>query len=77
MPLELYGSRTCPYTAQLRADLEWNGEPFVEFDVDEDAQACARMLDLVSGAAMLPVLVRDGSVAQIGYQGRGCYVNRS
>ncbi|HEY8298050.1 MAG TPA: glutaredoxin domain-containing protein [Candidatus Baltobacteraceae bacterium] len=76
MPLELYGSRTCPYTALMRDDLEWNGEPFVEFDVDADSSARARMLDLVDDSAMLPVLVLDGKIERIGWQGRGCYVKR-
>ena len=32
--LELYGSRSCPHTADLREHLEWRNESFVEYDVD-------------------------------------------
>lgn len=75
MPLELYGTPSCPYTGELRDDLEWKGAPFVEYDVDVDAQALQRMLELTSGNRTVPVLVEDGRVTQIGVNGRGCYVN--
>ncbi|MDQ2817810.1 MAG: glutathione S-transferase N-terminal domain-containing protein [Candidatus Eremiobacteraeota bacterium] len=74
MPLELYGSRSCPQTAELREDLEWRRQSFVEYDVEADAEALQRMLTLTAGNRMVPVLVQDGRVAQIGWQGRGCYI---
>ena len=74
--LELYGTATCPYTAELREDLEFRGRDFVEYDVDDDADALRRMTALASsgGAAAVPVLVEDGRVLQVGYNGRSCYV---
>ena len=74
--LELYGTTTCPYTAELREDLEFRGRDFVEYDVDSDADALRRMTALAafSGAAAVPVLVEDGRVLQVGYNGRSCYV---
>ncbi|MDQ6930180.1 MAG: glutaredoxin family protein [Candidatus Eremiobacteraeota bacterium] len=75
MPLELYGTRSCPYTGELREDLEWKGDTFVEYDVDEDASALQRMLALTDGNRTVPVLVEDGRIKQIGVNGRGCYVN--
>jgi len=76
MALELYGSRTCPYTAELREELEWQGRPFVEYDVDGDGAALARMRALTPGAAAaVPVLVEDGRVLHVGYHGRSCYVS--
>ena len=50
MPLELYGTRSCPYTAELRSELQWDGKPFVEYDVEADAGARRRLFALVSGA---------------------------
>lgn len=73
--LELYGSPSCPYTAQLREDLEWRKVAFVEHDVEGDANAFARLLRLTDGASIVPVLVEDGNVLQIGYEGRGCYAS--
>ena len=71
--LELYGTKTCPYTAELREQLEWDGRDFDEHDVEEDADALARMIAL-TGQRTVPVLVEDGRVVQIGWQGRGCIV---
>ena len=71
--LELYGTATCPYTAQLREDLVWRRRPFVEYDVDADRSALDRLLALNGGDRTVPVLVRDGVVEQVGWEGRGCY----
>lgn len=74
MPLELYGTRSCPYTAELRSELQWDGKAFVEYDVEADAGARDRLFSLVSGAVRVPVLVEDGQVVQVGWNGQGCYV---
>jgi glutaredoxin 3 len=71
--LELYGTRSCPYTAQLREDLEWRGRTFVEYDVERDAEALRRMLQLSNGDRTVPVLVEDERIVQTGFEGRGCY----
>ncbi|MDQ2866248.1 MAG: glutaredoxin family protein [Candidatus Eremiobacteraeota bacterium] len=72
---ELYGTQGCPYTGELREDLEWRGEAFVEFNVETDEAALQRMLQLTNGNRTVPVLVRDGHLVQIGINGRGCFVN--
>ena len=71
---ELFGTASCPYTQEMRDYLEWRGEEFVEYDVESDADARARMLQLARGQRTVPVLIEDGKVAQIGWQGRGCVV---
>lgn len=70
--VELYGTRTCPYTAEVREDLMWNGRDFVEYDVDADDDAFARMLALTGGQRTVPVLVQGGRVMQVGWRGQGC-----
>jgi glutaredoxin 3 len=73
--LELYGTATCPYTAELREDLEFRDRDFAEYDVERDAAALQRMSALCgSGPAAVPVLVEDGRVVQVGFGGRSCYV---
>ena len=72
--LELYGTRTCPYTADLREELQWQDRSFTEYDVEADAEALRRMQVLTEGGRTVPVLVEDGQVVQVGWQGRGCYV---
>lgn len=71
---ELYGTRQCPQTQEMREWLEWRGVEFVEYDVEADAAARDRMRGLTSGQRTVPVLVEDGAVVQIGWQGRGCTV---
>ncbi len=71
---ELFGTASCPYTQEMREFLEWRGEEFVEYDVDSDPDARARMLELANGQRTVPVLIEDGKVTQIGWQGRGCVV---
>ena len=73
--LELYGSSHCPYTRELRDWLEWTRKDFVEYDVDADPQANARMRSLNNGGRNVPVLIEDGKVIQVGWQGRSCVVN--
>jgi glutaredoxin 3 len=72
---ELYGTARCPYTDELRDWLEFNGHDFVQYDVETDAAARARMREISGGQRMVPVLVEDGKVSQIGWQGRGCMVD--
>jgi len=72
--LELYGARSCPFTAELRERLEWDGRDFAEYDVEADAGAFARLAELTGGRRSVPVLVEDGRVVEVGWQGRSCTV---
>jgi mycoredoxin len=74
---ELYGTAGCPQTEEMREWLEWRGCEFVEYDVESDQTAFERMHELTGGQRMVPVLVEDGRVTQVGWQGRGCIVGRS
>jgi glutaredoxin len=71
---ELFGSSSCPYTEELRDWLDWKGYEFVEYNVEMDPEALERMQLLTRGQRTVPVLVEDGKVIQIGWQGRGCVV---
>ena len=72
--LELFGTKSCPYTQEMREWLEWKGREFVEHDVEADSAARERLLALAAGQRTVPVLVEDGKVVQIGWQGRGYVV---
>jgi mycoredoxin len=72
--IELFGTRSCPFTGELREQLLWDCREFVEYDVEEDAVARQRMLTLTAGHRVVPVLVENGRVVQVGWQGRGCTV---
>jgi glutaredoxin len=71
---ELFGASSCPYTREMREWLEWKGCEFDEYDVEADSTAYARMIAISGGQRTVPVLVEDGRVTQIGWQGRGCAV---
>ena len=73
--LELFGAARCPYTQDMREWLEWKRSEFVEYDVEADVGARHRMHELVGAQRSVPVLVEDGKVVQIGWQGRSCIVN--
>jgi glutaredoxin 3 len=70
--LELYGTARCPYTQDMREWLEWNRREFEEYDVEADPLARQRMRALDETVRRVPVLVEDGKILQIGWQGRGC-----
>jgi hypothetical protein len=54
--------------------LEWTRRDFREYDVEADPAANARMTNLNGGTHNVPVLVEDGKVIQVGWQGRSCIV---
>ncbi len=73
--LELYGTAHCPHTSELREWLEWKRSEFVEYDVEADLVARGRMRALAAGQCNVPVLVEDGKVVQVGWQGHSCIVD--
>ena len=74
---ELYGSAGCPFTQELREWQEWHKRDFDEYDVETDPDALARLSDATGGQLTVPVLIEDGKVTQIGWQGRGCVVGKT
>ena len=73
--LELYGTARCPHTSEMREWLEWKRNEFVEYDVEADSVARGRMREIARGQRTVPILVEDGKVVQVGWQGRGCIVD--
>jgi glutaredoxin len=73
--LELYGTARCPYTGEMRDWLEWKRSEFVEYDVEADPVARGRMREVAGGQRNVPLLVEDGKVVQVGWQGRSCVVD--
>jgi glutaredoxin 3 len=73
--LELFGTAHCPHTGEMRDWLEWKRSVFVEYDVEADTAARARMREVSGGQRTVPILVEDGKVIQVGWQGHGCLVD--
>jgi glutaredoxin len=74
--LELFGTAGCPYTSEMREWLEWKGRDFKEYDVEADGEARDRLRTLAQPPLTVPLLVEDGKVIQVGWQGRGCVVGK-
>ena len=74
MPLELYATRTCPYCAEVRDQLDGDGLAYDEYDVESDAAARSRLAALAGPNTLVPVLVEDGRITQVGAGGRGCFI---
>ncbi|MCA1730811.1 MAG: glutathione S-transferase N-terminal domain-containing protein [Actinobacteria bacterium] len=72
--VELYTTAGCLYSEAAREDLEWRGVNFVEYDVEKDRKAYERMLELTGGNQTVPVIVEEGKPIQVGWMGRGCFV---
>ena len=71
---ELFGTARCPHTQEMRDWLEWRRCDFVEYDVEADASARSRLRELSGGERSVPILVEDGKVVQVGWQGRSCII---
>jgi glutaredoxin len=72
---ELFGTSSCSYTRDMREWLEWRGYDYEEYDVEADSAALARMIAIAGGQRTMPILVKDGGLVQVGWQGRGCVVS--
>jgi mycoredoxin len=70
---ELFGTSTCPYSREMREWLEWKQYEFVEYDVETDAEARQRLIEM-SGQRSVPVLLEDGKLSRVGWQGRACVI---
>lgn len=70
--LELFGAARCPYTRDMRDWLEFNRRDFEEYDVEADPVARQKMRELDASLRKVPVLVEDGRIVQVGWQGHGC-----
>jgi hypothetical protein len=54
--------------------LEWLGHDVIEYGVERDRAARERMRSISVDLHTVPVLVEEGKVVQVGWQGRGCTV---
>jgi len=59
----------------MREWLEWKCSEFVEYDVEADPVARERMREIARGQRIVPILVEEGKVVQVGWQGHGCIID--
>jgi len=70
--VQLFGSSSCPHTAEMRDDLDLRGIKFTEFDVETNLSAYRRLQNLTNGQSVVPVLATDAEVTRVGWHGRTC-----
>ena len=66
--VKLYAKPGCPHCFNARRDLDARGVEYVEFNVREDKNALAEMLELNGGLRRVPTIV-EGDSATIGFKG--------
>jgi glutaredoxin len=71
---ELFGTAGCQYTSELRDWLDLRRMEYVEYDVEADPSARHRLRGYAGVERTVPILVKDGTVIQVGWQGRGCVI---
>lgn len=72
--LELYVTVGCPFCSELRDQLDWEGRPYIEYDIEADEAARRRFLALGGPHPIVPLLVEDGRPSALGWHGRGCAI---
>jgi glutaredoxin len=64
MGVQIYGKSDCPYTSAARRDYQSRGVQVEYFDVEEDATAMQRFLQISRGDRRVPLIVDGDRVSQ-------------
>jgi glutaredoxin 3 len=67
----LYTKPNCPYCQKARNHYSDLGVPFDDRNAQDVASYRAEMLAITGGDPTVPVIVEDGLLKQIGWDGRG------
>jgi glutaredoxin 3 len=59
----------------MREWLEWKRTAFTEYDIEADQEARERVRAFAEPPFNVPILVEDGKILQVGWQGRSCVLN--
>lgn len=66
----VYGTDTCPHTSKARAELTAQGKQPDFRNVQQKKEWLDEMLTFSGGGREIPVVVEDGKVLSIGWNGR-------
>jgi len=69
--LVIYTKPGCPYCAKAREHYTSAGIPFDERNAQDNPQFRKEMLSITDGDRTVPVIVEEGRLKQIGWEGRG------
>lgn len=71
MSLIIYTKPGCPYCAKAREYYTQQGKVFEDRNAQDNLEYRKEMLAFSDGDPTVPVIVEDGSLKQIGWEGRG------
>ncbi|PYP86253.1 MAG: NrdH-redoxin [Blastocatellia bacterium AA13] len=69
--LVIYTKPGCPYCAKAREHYTGAGIAFDERNAQDNPQFRKEMLSITGGDRTVPVIVEEGRLKQIGWEGRG------
>jgi glutaredoxin 3 len=71
MGVIIYTKPGCPYCAKAREYYTERGIPFEDRNAQDNPVYRREMLEITGGDRTVPVIVEDGKLKQIGWEGRG------
>jgi glutaredoxin 3 len=71
MSLIIYTKPGCPYCAKAREHYNQLGISFEDRNAQDNLEYRREMFQFSDGDPTVPVIVKDGRLQQIGWQGRG------
>lgn len=71
LKVKIYTKPGCPYCAKAREFYTQQGTPFEDLNAQDNLVYRKEMLTLTAGDPTVPVIVEDGKLKQIGWEGRG------
>jgi len=71
LEVKIYTKPGCPYCEKARVYYNERGIAFREFNAQDNMSFRKEMLAISNGDPTVPVIVEDGKLKQIGWEGRG------
>ncbi|HSB12654.1 MAG TPA: Uxx-star family glutaredoxin-like (seleno)protein [Blastocatellia bacterium] len=71
MEVRIYTKPGCPYCEMAREFYNQRGIPFQDLNAQDNLDLRREMLSITKGDPTVPVIVEDGRLKQIGWEGRG------
>ena len=71
LEVKIYTKPGCPYCEKARQHYNQRGIAFQEFNAQDDLNYRKEMLGFSKGDPTVPVIVENGKLKQIGWEGRG------
>gem|GEM_PF-374419 len=71
LEVKIYTKPGCPYCAKARESYTARGIAFQEYNAQDDLTFREEMLAITDGDPTVPVIVEDGRLKEIGWEGRG------